>query len=706
MWISRRAGCLLRSGRREKGYFLADGEGNSETNTGQPNGETGNTGETNLIRPYMGSGGNGGGAAGRVLNGRYALITPVGGGGMATVYKARDNVLGRIVAVKVLREQYTMDEQFVARFRREAQAAANLTHPNIVNVYDVGQDGDLHFIVMEYIAGHSLKERLARQSPLPLDVAVDIAAQILAGLEYAHRSGLIHRDIKPQNVLLTNEGVVKVTDFGIAKSVSDLGLTEAGIALGTAHYFSPEQARGERVVPQSDIYAAGVTLFEMITGRLPFESESAVGLAYKHIGEPPPNPRVFNPSIPARLEAIVLRALSKDPAQRFNSAADMERALRSIEFGGQQPTMEVQVPPVRPNVTSSGRPTTRVGKSGGPAPVTGSLRGVGGPPRGAYAAAAGASAGAATRQVTSALGAPSSAAIRPAPVKVQSGSGGCSVAAIVFLVLGIAAALVGGGLALGGQIPFSSFFTEIIVPSPTPTPIIPTATPTNTPVPPTNTPTSTPTSTPTATSTPISVKVPKLVGLSIQDASTLAKQNGFVLLELERIDSPEWGQGIVAQQDPQEGTVYQQTKTISVRVSNGPPPFALPNLANTNPNDAKAALETAGLKVTIAYEGSTTVPEGVVIRTVPVADASVRPGDDVTIYVSLGETGTVPNLFGVQDVDLAKQLIEAAGLTLGSVVEVDDQSGSVPPGAVLSQNPAAGTIMKKGSLVDITIRRR
>jgi len=196
------------------------------------------------------------------------------------------------------------------------------------------------------------------------------------------------------------------------------------------------------------------------------------------------------------------------------------------------------------------------------------------------------------------------------------------------------------------------------------------------------------------------------VGLSIQDASTLAKQKGFVLLELERIDSTEWGQGIVAQQDPPPDRMYQQTKQISVRVSNGPPPFTLPNLANTNPDDARAALETAGLRVTVAYEGSTTIPEGVVIRTVPVSDASVRPGDDVTLYVSMGETATVPNLTGVQDANLAKQLIEAAGLTMGSVVEVDDPTESVPPGAVLSQNPRAGTVAKKGSLVDITIRRR
>jgi serine/threonine protein kinase/beta-lactam-binding protein with PASTA domain len=654
--------------------------------------------------PGKGNGGNGTGSyGGRVLNNRYALISVVGGGGMAQVYKARDNILGRIVAVKVLREQFTTDAQFVARFRREAQAAANLTHPNIVNVYDVGQDGDLHFIVMEFIAGQSLKELITRSAPLPINQAVSIAAQILAGLEYAHRSGLIHRDIKPQNVLITGDGGVKVTDFGIAKSVSDLGLTEAGQALGTAHYFSPEQARGERVVPQSDIYAVGVTLYEMLTGKLPFESDNAVGLAYKHISEQPPPPRAINPAIPVRLEAVVLKALAKEPQHRYTSAADMERALRGIQVSGQQPTVEVRVPTARPRTTQAGARTGSLRT----APVTGPLR-PSGPPRNIYGTQAAASTVMpATRHVSSPLGTPTSMAMRPATVRMQAGAGGCSPSLIAFFLLVVVALIVAGGIVLSPQLPnIFNFFTDTVVPSPTPTPIIPTATPSPTPVPPTNTPTATATNTPTATPTPKSVAVPQLVGLKVEDATTLAKQKGFVLFELERIITPDYPEGVVVQQDPAPNSIYQQTKQISVRVSKGPPPFKLPNLANTDPNAARATLEGAGLKVQVVNKGSDTVPQGVVITTIPEPDSSVRAGDMIQLIVSLGETSVVPDLVGIVDLDIVRQRLDAANLVLGNITEQDDPTESVPPGAVLSQNPPKNTEVTKFSTVDIVTRKK
>ena len=652
---------------------------------------------------------------GRVLNGRYSLIAPVGGGGMATVYKARDNILGRIVAVKILREQYAEDAPFVARFRREAQSAANLTHPNIVSVYDVGQDADTHYIVMEFVAGQSLKELLNKghTAPLPLERAVNIAAQILAGLEYAHRSGLIHRDIKPQNILLTGDGTIKVTDFGIAKSVSDLSLTDAGIALGTAHYFSPEQAKGERVTPQSDIYALGVTLFEMITGRLPFESENAVGLAYKHIGEAPPSPRALNPNVPLRLEAIVLKALAKDPTQRYSSAAEMERSLRSLQLSGEQTTQEVglNVPHARPNITGAGTHVIR-GQGTGAGATTSSLRGATGAlrssavPRGAYPIPAGAGnsggAGAAARSMN-ALSGPTSMAIRPSAVRVQGAGMGCSPAAIaIFFLFGLA--MLGGGIAIFfPQVINLVTPSEVVIPSPTPTPTVPTPTPTSTHTP---TPTSTPTSTPTATNTPISVAVPRLIGLNVKDAAVLARQKGFTLLEIGRIESVEYAAGIVAQQNPLPDAFYQQTRTITVRVSKGPPGFTLPNLAMTDANEARALLESAGLTVRVTEEGSTTVPEGAVIRTLPEAGSLVFPGGAVTLVVSAGETVKVPYLIGMENAEFAIQRLESVGLQVGNITEEDDPTESVPPGAVLRQTPASGTTLKKYSTVDLVIRRR
>ena len=643
----------------------------------------------------------------RLLNGRYQLISPVGGGGMAQVYKARDNVLGRTVAVKVLREQYVHDAQFVARFRREAQAAANLAHPNIVNVYDVGQDGDLHYIVMEFIAGDNLKVLIKRSAPLSIDRAVSVAIQMLAGLEYAHRSGLIHRDVKPQNVVITSEGGVKVTDFGIAKSVSDLGLTEAGMALGTAHYFSPEQAKGERVLPQSDIYAVGVTLYEMLTGQLPFESDSVMGLAYKHISEAPRSPRQLNPSVPARLEAIVLKALAKEPSERFASAADMEKALRAMLSGGERPTVEVPVAHANAVVLGARqgpKAAPRGARIGAGGPTTDSLRG-GGVTRNVYPMSNGsgvAAAGVATRHVTSGLSSPTSMTVR-AP-QARPGGVSCAAVGIGLFLVGLLVVVLVGAIYFGPQIPL--IMRDYVVPSPTNTPITPTATP----IPPsptaTYTPTSTPTATATATNTPISVPVPQLVGLKIQDAIALAKQSDFLVVELERIDSREWPEGVVAQQDPPEKTIYQKTKRISVRVSNGPPPFKLPQLSNTDPEAARTTLESVGVRVRLAYEGSASVPKGVVIRSDPPGDANIRPGDTVTLVISRGEVVTVPDLRLVASADLAQDMLEQAGLFLGAVTEVDDPLESVPPGAVLSQDPASGTVVEKGTLVNITVRRK
>jgi serine/threonine-protein kinase len=285
----------------------------------------------------------------RTLNNRYELLAKLGDGGMAVVFKALDHKLNRVVAIKVLRESYVSDQQFLARFTREAQSAASLSHPNIVDVYDVGEDGDIHFIVMEYIEGKSLKEYIVNNAPLPPVQAIQFAIQINNAIGYAHSKGLIHRDIKPQNILLTPENEIKVTDFGIAKGLGDATLTQAGFTLGTVHYFSPEQAQGRPVVAQSDLYSIGIVLFEMLTGRIPFESDNPVALALKHIEEAPPSPRRFNPSVSPALEQIVLKALAKNPNQRFSSAAAFAQALKDVETASAKGTMAVPARPPTPN---------------------------------------------------------------------------------------------------------------------------------------------------------------------------------------------------------------------------------------------------------------------------------------------------------------------------------------------------------------------
>ena len=266
----------------------------------------------------------------RTLDKRYTILEHIGGGGMADVYRAHDKLLDRSVAVKVLRSQFANDEQFVARFRREAQAAARLSHHNIVNMYDVGQDEDVHYIVMEYISGETLKERILRE-PLPIENAVRIAADIAEALEHAHQNNLVHCDIKPHNILMTRAGRIKVTDFGIARAVSSATMHHTGTIIGSVHYFSPEQAKGSVVGAKSDIYSLGVVLYEMLTGVLPFNGETPISIALKHLQEEPRPIREIKPDIPPLLEAIVLKAMAKDVDHRFNDISEMIADLKSVQ---------------------------------------------------------------------------------------------------------------------------------------------------------------------------------------------------------------------------------------------------------------------------------------------------------------------------------------------------------------------------------------
>lgn len=264
----------------------------------------------------------------RTLDKRYTILERIGGGGMADVYRAHDKLLDRSVAVKVLRSQFTSDEEFVTRFRREAQAAARLSHPNIVNIYDVGCDEDIYYIVMEYISGETLKERIQRAGQLSIESAVRIALEIAEALENAHQNGLVHCDIKPHNILTTKAGRIKVTDFGIAKAVTSATMTHTGTIIGSVHYFSPEQAKGAAVGAKSDIYSLGVVMYEMLTGTVPFNGETPISIALKHLQEEPKPLRESNPDVLPLVEAIVLKAMAKEPDQRFNDISEMITDLR------------------------------------------------------------------------------------------------------------------------------------------------------------------------------------------------------------------------------------------------------------------------------------------------------------------------------------------------------------------------------------------
>ncbi len=567
----------------------------------------------------------------RTLNNRYEIQSKLGDGGMAAVYKALDLKLNRIVAVKILRDSYASDPQFLTRFKREAQQAASLNHPNIVRVFDVGDDGDYHYIVMEYIEGPNLKDVILREAPFPNQRALELGAQICDAIAYSHANGLIHRDIKPQNILLDKTGRVKVADFGIAKSSTSSTLTEAGITLGTVHYFSPEQAKGQPVLPQSDIYSIGIVLYEMMTGRIPFDSDNPVALALKHIEDTPLPPRQINPNIPPVVEQIILRTLAKNPAQRYSSAEQLGKALRTIEAQAEQGTQAV-----RPT-TSDRRPSVP------PPPPVSNQRSVVPPPN-AYP-------GFNDQNPTYYQPTRPPQPVQPTyddyPAEAPRRNGGpryteerpsrqyrASRAPLVESEREYEEDYPrrsGGGCLpwfLGGaaflMVVALIVVLVVVLPSISNNPKTPTALtsplPNNTPVP------------------VQKVKVPVLVGKTQQEAETALKAARLDIGEIKQENNATVEQGKVISTDPPAGRDVDAGIKVSLTVSKGKDVAPLTDYANTPPDLAQKQLEALGFKVERAEENSDAIQKGAVIRTEPKGGDGVTAtkGSTIKLIVSKG----------------------------------------------------------------------
>lgn len=598
---------------------------------------------------------------GKFLDNRYELLEVIGSGGMAQVYRARCHRLNRLVAVKILRSDLAQDADFRRRFHDESQAIAMLSHPNITSVYDVSRTGDIEYIVMELIDGITLKQYMKRKGILNWRESLHFITQIMSGLSHAHSRGIIHRDIKPQNIMVLRDGSVKVTDFGIARLNSSAQNTLTQEALGSVHYISPEQAKGSRVDARSDIYSAGVVLYEMTTGRLPFEGDSAVSVAIQHINSMPLSPRELNPEIPEGLEKIILKAMAPLPDDRYSSAdqmlIDLEKFRKNpnvnftyhqepLDLLGNEPTRKIDLPPeeelehytggykrnyTEPYESSYGRNYDRSYEE--------SHRNDPPESRGG------------------------SSAHRGKSKRKQSGKNGFLIAAIVAIALFV----IGIGYFL-----WVFFLSGLLAPG-------------------------------------NDLVVPTLLGKTLEEVQESEEYRQFNIVLGGEIENDKYEPGEIADQDPEPGRTAKENDTITVYVVAGednPDEEKIPveDVIGKEAENAIKILRQQGFEVKEEEEASDTVPKGSVISTSPKAGALAAEGDTITVYISTGPKQvvvTVPQFVGMTE-QKAVKAIEKAGLEVGNIKEVESDAEK---GLVVWQSIPFGTEVAEGITINLQISK-